>query len=280
MRSDGRRHHLLLLVIFFLAVFLCPGSGPVPARAGDEVVENGNPSASAAVTSEPDGSTDEAVDDDFGTFDDFEEFDTGSKKDVFDPLIGYNRVMTRVNDRLYYWVIKPVARGYKFVMPEPARKGIGNFFRNLGFPVRMVNNLLQLKFKRAGTETARFVVNTTVGVAGFWDAADGLLGWPVYPEDFGQTLGFYGLGGGFPVVLPVFGPSNVRDIFGRAGDWFLDPVNYIDNTKARTGVNTVRGVNEASLRLGQYEAITKDALDLYIFLRDGYQDMRNKAIEE
>ena len=82
------------------------------------------------------------------------------------------------------------------------------------------------------------------------------------------------------MVLPVFGPSNVRDIFGRAGDWFLDPVNYIDNTKARTGVNTVRGVNEASLRLGQYEAITKDALDLYIFLRDGYQDMRNKAIEE
>lgn len=280
MRSDMRRHFLLWVFIFFLAVIICATRGPVPARAADEAGGDADSAASATMTSDQDGSADETAGDDFGAFDDFEEFNADTQKEVFDPLSGYNRVMTRINDRLYYWVIKPVARGYSFVMPEPARKGIDNFFRNLGFPVRMVNNLLQLKFKRAGTETARFVVNTTVGVAGFWDAAGSLMGLPIYPEDFGQTLGYYGLGGGFPVVLPVFGPSNVRDVFGRAGDWFLDPVNYMEKTRAKTAVNVVRGVNGASLRIGQYEALTKDALDLYIFLRDGYQDMRNKAIEE
>lgn len=218
--------------------------------------------------------------DEFEDFDAFEEFEEDTGETVFDPLSGYNRVMTHVNDRLYYWALKPVARGWKCVLPEPAREGIGNFFRNLGFPVRVVNNLLQLKFKRAGTETVRFVVNSTVGVAGLWDAATVLMDLPVYSEDFGQTLGHYGLGGGFHVVLPLLGPSNVRDIFGKAGDWFLDPVHYLEDGEAQTVISAVDAVNETSLRLGQYETITKDSLDLYILLRDGYRNRRNKAIDE
>ena len=279
MRWDRLLHKLLMMFILSLAVMFFR-TGPDLARGADQTGNTGDSSAIKTVNSEQNSPEDGSQQDDFGAFDDFEEFENDTEPAVFDPLSGYNRVMTQINDRLYYWVIKPVARGYKFVMPKPARKGIGNFFRNLGFPVRMVNNLLQLKIKRAGSETVRFVVNTTVGVAGFWDAADSLMGLPVYPEDFGQTLGYYGVGDGFPVVLPVFGPSNVRDVFGRAGDWFLDPVNHLDETRVRSAVNMVRGVNDASLRLGQYEAITKDALDLYILLRDGYRDMRNKAIEE
>lgn len=240
------------------------------------------PAGAADETAMPVIAAEESIDDveGFDAFESFEEFEEDSTQTVFDPLSGYNRVMTRVNDRLYYWVLKPVARGYRAVVAEPARKGISNFFRNLGFPLRAVNNLLQLKFKRAGTETARFVVNTTVGVAGLWDAAGEWLEMPIYPEDFGQTLGHYGLGGGFHIVLPLLGPSNARDVCGKVADWFLDPVNYIEDPQVETAVTVLDVVNETSLRIGQYEAITRDSLDMYILLRDGYQNRRNKAIEE
>ncbi len=284
LRPDQRRGHLLWVFILLMIVLLSVGASPVWAQAADadEISGSGAASDSTAVMSDTADSEDESFEevDAFDAFDAFEEFEEDTGEAVFDPLSGYNRVMTHINDRLYYWVFKPVAKGYGFLVPKPARKGIRNFFHNLGFPIRMVNNVLQLKVKQAGTETARFIVNTTVGVGGLWDPASSWLELPVYSEDFGQTLGYYGFGDGFPVVLPLLGPSNVRDIFGRTGDWFLDPVNYLDDVEARTAVNVVEGVNESSLRIGQYEAITKDALDLYIFLRDGYRDVRNKAIEE
>ncbi|MEW6076798.1 MAG: VacJ family lipoprotein [Thermodesulfobacteriota bacterium] len=213
-------------------------------------------------------------------FSDFDEFEKAVGEEVFDPLAGYNRVMTTVNDRLYYWVLKPIARGYKFVLPEPIRVSIGRFFVNLGFPVRLVNNLLQFKLQRAGAETARFVVNTTAGIAGFWDPASNWMDLPVYDEDFGQTLGNFGMGGGFHVVLPLFGPSNVRDACGKVADWFLNPVHYIEDSEARAAITTVNMVNGTSLRIGQYEALTQDSLDLYILLRDSYESNRNKNIRE
>lgn len=257
------------MIIFIVVMIFSAGFGPEPVDA-------------ASGTRDAAGFEDDSLEasGEFDAFEDFEEFDQDTGERVFDPLSGYNRVMTRVNDRLYYWLLKPLARGYGFLLPEPARKGIRNVFHNLGFPVRMVNNLLQLKVKQAGTETARFVVNSTVGVAGLWDPASGWLELPVYSEDFGQTLGHYGLGGGFHVVLPFLGPSNVRDICGRGADWFLDPVHYLEDADAETAISAVDTVNGASLRIGQYEAITEDALDLYILLRDGYRDRRNKAIEE
>jgi phospholipid-binding lipoprotein MlaA len=216
-------------------------------------------------------------------FDEFDEFDdtvNGESAEVFDPLSGYNRFMTQVNDRLYFWFFKPVAEGYRFVVIEPVRVCIGNFFDNLGFPIRFVNNLLQMKAQPAGIEAARFGMNTTVGVLGFFDPAASWL--ELYPrrEDFGQTLGHYGADGGFHIVLPFLGPSNLRDVMGRIPDYFLDPLNYIDHWETRLALDSLYIINETSLRIGQYEAMKKDAIDMYIFLRNAYEMKRTREIEE
>ena len=130
-------------------------------------------------------------------FEEFEdEFGDDEIEEVFDPFIGYNRVMTGINDKLYFWVLNPVAKGYRWIMPEFARRGINNFFDNLFYPVRFVNNVLQLKFNSAGLETVRFVTNSTIGVLGLWDPAKTLYGLKAHPEDFGQTLGHWGVGAG------------------------------------------------------------------------------------
>lgn len=215
----------------------------------------------------------------FEEFDAFDEFETDVAPEVFDPLSGYNRVVTRVNDRLYFWVLKPVAQGYKAVVPGAARQGISNFFTNLGFPIRLANNVLQLKFKGAGVETARFVVNTTVGVAGFWDPAEKWLALSAHPEDFGQTLGYYGMDSGFHIVLPLLGPSNLRDVCGSIADRNLNPTTYLDDGNVTLALSATRTINSTSLRIGQYETLRKDAMDLYILLRNAYEQNRDRKIK-
>ena len=217
--------------------------------------------------------------DDFGDFDEFDEFDRHDE-DVFDPLRRYNRAMTTFNDRFYRWVMEPTASGYAKVMPEPVRRSIQHFFKNLGYPVRLVNNTLQLKGGAALEETSRFLINSTMGVGGLFDPATSRFGLEPRNEDFGQTLGHYGLGGGFHVVLPIFGPSNVRDSFGILVDGFLDPVYYIEGIYPGIAIKGVEGINYASLHLGEYERLTADAIDLYIFLRNAYEQNREKQIEE
>jgi phospholipid-binding lipoprotein MlaA len=209
-----------------------------------------------------------------------DEFAAVAAEPVSDPLSGYNRVMTQVNDRIYFWLLKPVAQGYGAVVPEGARLAVGRFFRNLLMPVRFANNLLQLKPKQAGTELARFVVNTTVGVLGFGDPAANRFGLQAYPEDFGQTLGHYGVGSGFHIVLPLLGPSNLRDTLGLIPDYFLDPVSYIEESDVQLAIRAYDRVNYTSLHIGEYESLKKDAVDLYTFLRDGYEQRRLKQIEE
>lgn len=208
------------------------------------------------------------------------EFETVSAEPVFDPLSGYNRLMTQVNDRFYFWLIKPASRGYRAVLPEGARLGVGRFFRNLLMPVRFVNNLLQFKLKRAGTELSRFILNTTFGVLGFSDPAASRFDLQAYPEDFGQTLGYYGFGGGFHIVLPLLGPSNLRDAVGLVPDYYLDPVSYIASPYTEQGVRAYKEVNNTSLHIGEYESLKKDAIDLYTFLRDGYEQRRVNQVEE
>ena len=209
-----------------------------------------------------------------------DEFESISAEPVIDPLSGYNRVMTQVNDRVYFWLFKPIAQGYRAVVPEGARLAVGRFFRNLLMPVRFANNLLQLKPKRAGTELARFALNTTFGVLGFGDPAADRFDLQAYPEDFGQTLGHYGVGNGFHIVLPLLGPSNLRDTLGLIPDYFLDPVSYIEGSDARLAVRAHERVNHTSLHIGEYESLKKDAVDLYTFLRDSYEQHRVKQIEE
>jgi phospholipid-binding lipoprotein MlaA len=208
------------------------------------------------------------------------EFEDQTIRPVFDPLSGYNRLMTGVNDRVYFWALKPVARGYGAVVPERGRRGVGRFFRNLLMPVRFINNLLQLKPRQAGTELARFVINSTIGVLGFADPAQEHFELPPYPEDFGQTLGRYGVGSGFHIVLPLLGPSNLRDTVGLVPDSLLDPVSYVEQMETRLAVRAYKQVNDTSLRIGEYESLKRDAVDLYPFLRDAYEQRRSKLIEE
>lgn len=217
------------------------------------------------------------VEEPFELEDEFTANDSGSR---FDPLSGYNRVMTVVNDKVYFWLLRPVAKGYGAVVPEGARLAVGRFFSNLLMPVRFVNNLLQFKLKQAGTELARFGINTTIGVLGFGDPATNHFGLKTYPEDFGQTLGFYGVGSGFHIVLPLLGPSNLRDTISLVPDHYLDPVNYLDGFETRLAVRVYDRVNYTSLHLGEYESLKKDAIDLYPFLRDSYEQRRLKLIED
>jgi len=227
----------------------------------------------------PDGTTEPAPEsfDGFGEFDEFAE-----KKDaeIFDPLSGYNRAMTTFNDKAYLWVLEPTASGYAMVIPVVARRSVNRFFRNLGYPVRVVNNVLQLKGRPAAEETFRFLINTTAGIAGLFDPAQKWFGLEAHPEDFGQTLGRYGVGGGFPIVLPFLGPSNLRDAIGLIPDGYLYPIDYLDNTYVAVGITVYERINFISLRLGEYEELKKDALDLYIFLRDAYEQNRKKEIRE
>ena len=215
--------------------------------------------------------------DDFDFEDEFEDdFGFG----VPDPLRGYNRFVSGFNDSLYYWVMKPVAGGYCRIVPEPARLAMGRCFRNILFPVRLVNNLLQLKLKRAGTECMRFGVNTTIGILGFRDPGKTWLRLDPYPEDFGQTLGHYGLGSGFHLVLPVLGPSNLRDTLGMVPDFFLNPTHYMDAGKYEIAVEGYKRVNYVSLHIGEYESLQNDAVDFYILLRDAYENKRRAEIKE
>ena len=150
--------------------------------------------------------------------------------------------------------------------------------------------VLVIKFQNSIQELGRFIVNTTWGVAGFMDPAKDKLNWKTHNEDFGQTLGFYGIGEGFHVVLPFLGPSNIRDIIGILGNSYISPLSNTDVSQIKykiprnliesVAIEGVRTTNEVSLRLGQYENIRKDAFDLYPFLRDVYNQKRKKEIEE
>ncbi len=227
----------------------------------------------------------EVIDEELDGFD--SEFEDEEEEES-DPLRGYNIIMTDFNDGFYTHVFKPVAKGYNYVMPQVARKSVNNFFHNLMYPIRLVNNILQGKFANATEETGRFIVNTTVGLLGLFDPAKEYLEWEPHNEDFGQTLGHWGVGGGYHIVIPFLGPSNMRDMFSMYPDSLVNPVVYNDernynltkNSKDSTGVFVYEKLNYGSLHLGEYEALKKDAVDLYPFLKDIYEQRREQLIKE
>lgn len=206
-----------------------------------------------------------------------EEVEYGAE--IADPLEPVNRAFYTFNDKLYFWVMKPVAKGYNRVFPEPMRVSFNNFFSNIATPIRVVNAFLQADFKGAGTEVFRFVVNTTMGVFGFGDAGREVFGVEKREADFGQTLGVYGLGPAFFINWPFLGPSDLRDSFGYAGDYFLDPVNYTPFW-TEVGAKGTDRVNSTSLMLGRYESLKRAALDPYISLRNAYHMYRLNQIKE
>jgi phospholipid-binding lipoprotein MlaA len=199
---------------------------------------------------------------------------------IADPLEPFNRAMFHFNDKLYFWVLKPVAQGYNKVVPEGARVSVNNFFTNLRSPVRFVNCLLQADFACTGRELGRFLVNTIWGVGGLLDPASSKeLDIPKGNADLDQTLGLYGLGPGFYVVWPILGPSSVRDTSRIVGDFFLYPVSYIRPWYDWLGVRTYEEVNDVSLRIGDYESLKEAAIDPYVALRDAFAQYRQKKIE-
>ena len=199
---------------------------------------------------------------------------------VADPLMPFNRAMFVFNDRFYFWALKPAARGYKAVVPIELRGAIQNFFHNLTTPVRLVGCLLQGRGQDAGIEVGRFLINSTVGVLGFGDPAQDI--WHLTPreEDIGQALASWGLGHGFYIVWPIFGPSSFRDTFGLVGGWFLQPITYVDPQEASLGLNGFSLVNETSFRVGDYESIKNAAVDPYISFRNAYIQNRQKKVNE
>ncbi len=207
-------------------------------------------------------------------------FDIKQTQQIADPLYYFNYAMYSFNDILYFAALKPLATGYKAVTPTAFRKGVRNFFHNLLFPVRFVNNLLQGKIKEAGTEVGIFLINTTFGIAGYHQVAQDDFNLNTSNEDLGQTLGSYSIGNGFYLVLPLFGPSSLRDTLGLVGDSFLKPVNYVDPWEARYAIKAFDIINSTSFRLGDYEALKKAAFDPYIALKDAYIQNRDEKISK
>ena len=197
-----------------------------------------------------------------------------------DPLEPLNRVLFVVNDKAYFWVMKPVAKGYRAVIPEGVRLSVRNFFANIAMPIRVVNNLLQGKIRNSGVELLRFALNTTAGIGGLFDPAKDDFRLVARDEDLGQTFGKYGLGHGLYIVLPLLGASSLRDAIGLAGDAFLDPVNYLEDTEVLVGAKVLKTENEVSLRIGEYEHLTKSAIDPYVAVRDAYSQYRAKKVKE
>lgn len=208
-----------------------------------------------------------------------EDFDDETFELIADPLEPFNRAMFAFNDRLYFYVLKPTVRVYRHV-PEPARRSIGNFFTNVRAPIRIVNALLQLKLVDAGNELLRFGVNSTVGVAGLFDPARRYFGLRGIDEDLGQTLGHYGVGQGFYLVVPVFGPTTLRDGLGSLVDGlYLDPVVvYVEDDWVSTGLYAWNMVNTVSLDRDTYETIKREAFDPYTFIRDAYAQRREAEV--
>jgi len=204
--------------------------------------------------------------------------ESGPTKDqvkISDPLERVNRAFFYFNNKLYSWVLKPVGKGYRFIAPTPVRDSVDRFFTNVKYPVRGVNNLLEGRFKGAGIETARFVVNTTVGVGGFFDPA---VHWKLKPQpaDFDQTLAIYGLPTGIYLTWPVLGSSSLRGTVGTAGDTVLNPAFYIDAPWITGGATALNIVNTTSLHIEEIDGLRDATLDPYAALRSAYFEKHGK----
>jgi phospholipid-binding lipoprotein MlaA len=200
-----------------------------------------------------------------------------------DPFEKFNRGVFAINDGIDKIMIKPIAVFYKAVVPTRVNKGVTNFFSNLDDVFVVANDVFQFKFKQASSDTVRFLLNSSAGVLGLFDVAT-KMGFEKHYEDFGQTLGYWGIGSGPYIVLPIFGPSSVRDTIGWAGDIVLRPDYYYGKSKdeqARYILLTSTGVEflDERARLLQFEAVLKTAaLDKYSYIRDAYLARRKYLV--
>lgn len=192
-----------------------------------------------------------------------------------DPWQGFNRAMFTFNDAVDRWTLKPLAKAYKFVMPDPLEAGVSNVFSNVMEVPNTINGVLQGDFKGAAHDTGRLLVNTTLGLGGLLDVARHMNLPADTPEDFGQTLAVWGVGQGPYLVLPLLGPSTLRDGFGKPVDFYTDPTAYIDHVPTE---NTVRALSLLDTRAGLLELEKNITGDRYVFVRDVYLQRREYLI--
>lgn len=201
------------------------------------------------------------------------------QRDPRDPWQPYNRAMFKFNTDFDNAFFKPAAQGYQAITPEPVNHGITNFFNNVADVTSAVNNVLQFKLSRAGTDVGRVLVNTTVGLVGFIDVATN-MGIPSYKEDFGQTLGYWGFGDGPYFVMPILGPSSVRDTFGFAGDVLIDPFFSLQKDEIYWGFVVLRAIDTRAGLLAAGDLVDEAALDRYAFVRDAYLQRRRNLVHD
>lgn len=252
---DGVHIYLYAFLVALVGVLLggCASGGPVAdvptSHSGD-----------GAIASAPPAADDQDQDDDH------------------DPLEPVNRAIYKFNSAFDRFLLKPVARGYDAVTPDAVQHSIGRFFKNLLTPAVGLNNLLQGKPRDSASDVGRFLVNSTIGVLGLFDPASS-FGLNAHDEDFGQTLGVWGVGDGPYLVLPVLGPSNVRDGVGLVGDFMTDPVSYVDDRAARWGLWAIYFVDRRAQLLGASSVLEQaGGQDEYLFVREAYRQRRQYLI--
>ncbi|HWP56872.1 MAG TPA: VacJ family lipoprotein [Candidatus Acidoferrales bacterium] len=208
------------------------------------------------------------------------EASAGEEGSAVDPWEPFNEKMFAFNRQVDRFVLKPVATAWNFVLPDVARRCLANAFDNIDVVRRLTNSLLQLKFAGAGREVSRFVINSTVGVAGLFDVAKNQLGIEPSEEDTGQTFGVYGVGPGPYLVLPFLPVMTVRDGLGMVADTAMNPLIWVVPVGATLGMRTTDVVNDRSLNLDRFERVEESVIDLYGAVRSAYLERRAAAIRE
>jgi phospholipid-binding lipoprotein MlaA len=240
---------------------------PAFSPAADSTAGAASPQPAAASASAADDYEDEYEDD-------------PKQVTVADPLKPFNQEMYTFNDFTMLYVLEPVAKVEKAVVPWEFRTIFRNMLQNIRFPVRFVNSLLQAKWEKAGDEFASFFLNTTVGFLGMADVSAAYPGLKKSPEDMGQTFAVWGWEESSYLTLPFFGPSTVRDALGRLPDAVLDPLFWYANLTQSLSLRGGEAINDTSFRIGDYETIKKASLDPYVAIRNGYIQNREKSISE
>lgn len=264
-----------LIVLAAIAVF----SFGSPWRAGAEQAELTVVESASAELAAPGSRDDMQV---LANALDLDEAQAGAGGDDRDqdPWEGFNESIFTFNRQVDRFVLKPIATGWDFVLPDAFQRSLKNAMDNLSFPRRLINNLLQIKIGGAGREVARFTINSTIGFVGFLDVAKDAFGIQQSDEDTGQTFGVWGIGPGPYLILPFLPPLTVRDGIGLAFDTAMNPMSYFIPFYATAAVYATNIVNERSLNLDKFERVEESVVDLYSAVRNAYLQRRAAAIKE
>jgi len=221
--------------------------------------------------------------DDFGIDDEWDEYEDYF---VSDPYEKYNRTMFNINDKIYRYVFSPLAIGYDFLIPSRIQRSLNNVFRFASTPKRFFNNLFQKKFKYSFIEFERLLINASIGLGGLFDPADYFFHLEQHTEDFGQTLGYYGVEPGPYIIWPIIGPSTRRDAYGLTGDTAFSPFFWfsiydVEPEDVFLAFSAAKRANNYTYNVrSNYNRITESAIDPYIALQHAYIQNREKMIKD